>query len=61
MTERMKCAECEASIPDHAWGRIKASDWFFSKDGKSYCPAHVPEWVEAWRERKRQASGDAST
>lgn len=23
--------------------------WFFQKNGTSYCPEHVPDWVPAWR------------
>lgn len=44
--------DCTATIPNHRWGKTKAVGWFFSKDDKTYCPEHVPEWVEDWR-RKR--------
>lgn len=42
--------DCEATHPNHAWGRIRAEGWFHQKDGQAYCPEHVPAWVEAWRE-----------
>ena len=37
------------------WSRTKAHNegWFFSyRAGDVFCPAHVPEWVPAWRARK---------
>jgi hypothetical protein len=44
--------ECENKVKNHAWGRIKATDWFFSKsEDKAYCPEHIPEWVKRWREK----------
>ena len=43
---------CKARIKSHAWGKIK-SGWFFQKDDNQYCPEHIPEWVEAWRARKK--------
>ncbi len=39
---------CPATVPNHAWGRIK-SDWFFQRNGTQYCPDHTPAWVAAWR------------
>lgn len=53
---------CPSSFPGSKFGAIKAQDegWFFAKDSgprgssAAYCPEHVPEWVTAWRERKRQ-------
>ena len=45
---------CDAKIKDHAWGHIKADDWFFSKQtGNLFCPEHIPDWVPAWRARKK--------
>lgn len=26
--------------------------WFFMKDGTAFCPDHIPEWVEEWRNRR---------
>lgn len=48
--------ECDSRIKDHAWGHIKASDWFFQKNGDSWCPEHIPEWVEGWRARQKVAT-----
>lgn len=47
----VECAEpeCTARYKNHRWGRIKADDWFHQKDGTSWCPEHIPEWVEEWR------------
>ena len=49
------CIEgCTAFIQNHKWGKIHSSDWFFMKDGKSYCPDHIPDWYESWKARKEQ-------
>lgn len=40
---------CDKTVRAHAWGKIKAEDWFFQKDGHQWCPAHHPEWVASWR------------
>lgn len=50
-TDVVKCTQegCEATFKNHRWGKIKADDWFHQKDGKSYCPKHIPEWVANWR------------
>jgi len=49
-----RCAHegCDAEIKGHAWAVIKAEDWFFQKDGTSWCPDHLPDWVPAWRARQ---------
>lgn len=52
----IKCEECEEKIPNNKWGHIKADDWFFQKDGKSYCPRHIPEWVPEWRKKNALGS-----
>lgn len=53
-TGTTKCAEpdCTRTIKNHAWGRIKADNWFQQKDGKVWCPDHRPEWYAAWRARQ---------
>ena len=45
---------CTNRIKDHAWGHIKAPDWFFSKEGPVSCPDHIPWWVEEWRAKKKK-------
>lgn len=52
----LRCShpDCPRSVKNHRWGITKASDWFFGKDGKQYCPDHIPDWVEAWRKRKKK-------
>lgn len=52
--EYVTCAEegCDEKIKNHAWGKIKASEWFQQQDGTVWCPKHIPEWVEEWRKRK---------
>lgn len=49
---------CDKKIRGHAWGHIKASDWFFQKDGQSWCPDHHPEWVAEWRATQRETQWD---
>ncbi len=50
---KIQCEECEAQIENHRWGKTKAQNWFFTRDGeKAYCPKHVPSWVEDWREKR---------
>lgn len=53
--EQVTCAEpgCTNTIKNHAWGKIK-SDWFFQKDGRSWCTQHIPDWVTEWRQRTQQ-------
>jgi len=59
MTSNAVCAapDCAASFTDHNWGKKQADreGWFMQKDGTSWCPDHVPEWVEAWRNRNAVA------
>lgn len=46
------CSEegCEEKTRSHS-----KPGWFYSRYGsEAYCPEHVPDWVEAWRKRKRQ-------
>ena len=51
----VRCAvsSCPATHPGGKWGNIRAATagWFESRDGQSYCPKHVPEWVKTWREK----------
>jgi hypothetical protein len=45
---------CKRKVPNHYWGKVKATDWFFSRDGKdAFCPEHLPTWVETWRRNKK--------
>ena len=45
---------CDQQRPDHQWGsRGKYSGWFVQKDGTSWCPDHVPDWVEEWRAKRQ--------
>lgn len=50
----IKCTDCDRTVAGHRWGKIKASDWFFGKDGSAYCPDHVPSWVSVWRAGKKE-------
>jgi hypothetical protein len=47
---------CPASFPGSKHDTMKASreGWFFPKDqqGRGWCPAHLPDWVPAWRARR---------
>jgi hypothetical protein len=53
---QVHCAKegCVAAHPNHRWGKTKAhtDGWFEQRDGKRWCPKHVPAWVAGWRERK---------
>jgi hypothetical protein len=61
--DRIVCSEkeCQESIPNNKWAKIRAGSpkkgegWFFSmEDPKiAHCPNHLPDWVPAWREKKR--------
>ena len=44
---------CESKIKNHHWGYVKAERWFFQKDGRGFCPSHVPPWVTEWRAKRR--------
>ena len=45
--------ECTERIEEHCWGHVK-SGWFFQRNGTQWCPAHTPEWVDEWREKKKK-------
>ncbi len=53
VTSLITCSasDCDATYKDHHWGHKAAQreGWFIQKDGASWCPSHVPEWVELWR------------
>lgn len=46
-----KCEDCDRTRPSHRWASVRAQDagWFTMRDGRTFCPEHVPEWVEQWR------------
>lgn len=44
---------CTNKYANHRWGKTKADDWFHQKDGTSWCPNHIPDWVAGWRASKR--------
>lgn len=50
------CAEpgCTAAHKSDRWNNSKAQKlgWFMQRNGDSWCPDHVPEWVAQWREEK---------
>jgi hypothetical protein len=50
----VECQVCTAKTPGHNWGKRKAQaeGWFFTRDGKAYCPVHNPPWVAEWRARR---------
>ena len=46
---------CTASHPGSRFDAMKADreGWFHSKaEETAYCPAHIPDWVPAWRARQ---------
>lgn len=52
----VNCAHegCENTHKKHKWGYIKAGDWMHQKDGTSWCPEHLPDWVKSWREEGKR-------
>jgi hypothetical protein len=46
-TLMLTCQSCHESIRAHRWGKIRAHSqgWYFSKDGRVYCPRHRPKWA----------------
>jgi hypothetical protein len=56
MTDEVHCSAegCPASHGNHRWGRIKADAWFHQKDGKAWCPDHIPPWVAEWRAKQAE-------
>lgn len=53
----IKCANpsCNNTMGSHALAVIKTSGWFHQRDGTSWCPEHIPEWVAKWREDKAES------
>ncbi len=51
------CAEenCEKTVKQSYWNNIDSQNkgWFFQKNGLAWCPDHTPEWVEAWRKKRK--------
>jgi hypothetical protein len=53
---------CTATHPGSKHDAIKAQQggWFNSKKtGVSFCPAHVPDWVAAWRAKQAEERASA--
>lgn len=53
----LECHEptCSETVPDSRFDKIRAHEagWFFQKERVAWCPAHVPDWVGPWRDRKK--------
>lgn len=54
------CEKCCNSVVGNKWARIRAAQdgWLFMKDGRAYCPGHLPAWVMQWRKRKQERKGN---
>jgi hypothetical protein len=52
-----RCARsgCENTFVAHRWAdeNTKGPKWFHQKNGYSWCPLHIPNWVSAWRDKKK--------
>lgn len=50
---------CDSNYPDHKWGATKAHEdgWFLQRNGDSWCPKHVPDWVAGWRAKQEVQYG----
>lgn len=48
---RCEDPSCGARHQGGKWGTIRAGErgWFHARDGRAYCPKHVPKWVKKWR------------
>ena len=33
---------CDAKIKNHRWARIRATEWYFARNGRAFCPIHRP-------------------
>lgn len=57
---RWRCERCYRNVDLSKWTSIRAhqAGWFQLKDGRWWCPEHVPSWVKRWRLRQleRRAS-----
>ncbi len=42
---------CQNTIANHKWGRIK-SNWYFAKNGMAFCTEHLPDFVKEKRDGK---------
>lgn len=44
---------CGSYYKSHHWGNKEAQreGWFLQKNGDKWCPNHIPEWVDQWREK----------
>ncbi len=49
----MFCIVCGIKTAGNKWANMRAHQegWFTLKTGDSFCPAHVPAWVQEWRKR----------
>lgn len=47
--------DCSTSHKSSKWDNRKADKhgWFHQRNGDSWCPEHVPEWLETWRAKQR--------
>jgi hypothetical protein len=56
----VKCQQCEATAGGSKWANVRAHDagWFEMRDGRAWCPRHVPEWVQGWRQQQEMPDLD---
>ena len=47
-----RCDEpgCDAEIGSRIGPEARA--WFFQRNGRCWCPRHIPAWVPGWRDRQ---------
>lgn len=45
---------CPERVKNHKWGRIKAQGWLFTKDGRHFCPRHLPAWYTKWHNKNKE-------
>jgi hypothetical protein len=49
-----KASGCKNDFFPDKWGAMEAQrlGWFLQKNGDSWCPEHIPDWVAEWRARR---------
>lgn len=52
--EFIHCSQkgCKNKHKNNKWASIRATSekgWMHQKNGDSWCPEHLPDWVESWR------------
>lgn len=59
---QIKCRfpDCSNTVEGNRWAKTKAHEkgWMFQKNGKNWCPEHLPDWVVEWRAKQALLKGE---